>query len=184
MPTDLQFFPAGDRAVLVQLGNAIDEAVNDRVRALYRAVLTAADPAIIEAVPAYTTVLVHYRPEVRSFAEMKTFLTDLASKSAAGGNAESGRRILVVPVCYGLHFGPDLWEMEEKLGLHDGISSRLCLSRRHGQPYCLSAAQKAQASHRCRGCRHCGRSDGHLSVGLARRLAHHRQYADPTVRSR
>ena len=45
-------------------------------------------------------------------------------------------------------------------------------------------AQKAQASHRCRGCRHCGRSDGHLSVGLARRLAHHRQYADPTVRSR
>ena len=117
MPTDLQFFPAGDRAVLVQLGNVIDEAVNDRVRALYRAVLAAADPAIIEAVPAYTTVLVHYRPEVRSFAEMKAFLADLASKTASDGNAESGRRILVVPVCYGLHFGPDLWEMEEKLGL-------------------------------------------------------------------
>ena len=117
MPTDLQFFPAGDRAVLVQLGNVIDEAVNDRVRALYRAVLAAADPAIIEAVPAYTTVLVHYRPEVSSFAEMKAFLTDLATKTVAGGNAKSGRRILVVPVCYGLHFGPDLWEMEEKLNL-------------------------------------------------------------------
>ena len=117
MSTDLQFFPAGDRAVLVQLGHAIDEAVNDRVRALYRAILAAADPAIVEAVPAYTTVLVHYRPEVRSFAEMKAFLADLASKKAAGGNAESGRRTLVVPVCYGLHFGPDLWEMEEKLGL-------------------------------------------------------------------
>ena len=117
MTTDLQCFPAGDRAVLVQLGNAIDEAVNDRVRALYRAALAAADPAIIEAVPAYTTVLVHYRPEVRSFAEMKAFLTDLATKTVAGGSAESERRILVVPVCYGLHFGPDLWEMEEKLGL-------------------------------------------------------------------
>lgn len=117
MPTDLQFFPAGDRAVLVQLGNAIDEAVNDRVRALYRAVLAAADPAIIEAVPAYTTVLVHYRPEVRSFAGMKAFLTDLAAKTAADSTAETGRRTLVIPVCYGLHFGPDLWEMEEKLNL-------------------------------------------------------------------
>ncbi|MBO5516572.1 MAG: 5-oxoprolinase subunit PxpB [Firmicutes bacterium] len=117
MPTDLQFFPAGDRAILAQLGKEIDEAVNDRVRTLYRAVLAAADPAIIEAVPAYTTVLVHYRPEVRSFAEMKAFLTDLASKTAADNTAETGRRTLVVPVCYGLHFGPDLWEIEEKLGL-------------------------------------------------------------------
>lgn len=117
MPTDLQFFPAGDRAILAQLGKEIDEAVNDRVRTLYRAVLAAADPAIIEAVPAYTTVLVHYRPEVRSFAEMKAFLADLASKTAADSTAETGRRTLVVPVCYGLHFGPDLWEMEEKLNL-------------------------------------------------------------------
>ena len=117
MTTDLQCFPAGDRAILVQLGNAIDEAVNERVRALYRAVLAAADPAVIEAVPAYTTLLVHYRPELRSFAEMKALLTDLAAKAAADGTAEAGRRTLVVPVCYGLHFGPDLWEMEEKLGL-------------------------------------------------------------------
>ena len=117
MTTDLQCFPAGDRAILVQLGNAIDEAVNDKVRALYRAVLAAADPAVIEAVPAYTTLLVHYRPELRNFAEMKALLTDLAAKAAADGTAEAGRRTLVVPVCYGLHFGPDLWEMEEKLGL-------------------------------------------------------------------
>ncbi len=117
MTTELQFFPAGDRAILVQLGNSIAEATNDNVRALYRAVLAAADPAIIEAVPAYTTLLVHYRPEVRGFADMKALLTDLAAKTAADGSVENGRRTLVVPVCYGLHFGPDLWEMEEKLDL-------------------------------------------------------------------
>jgi len=117
MTTDLQFFPAGDRAVLVKLGDAIDEAVNDRVRALHRAVLAAADPSIIEAVPAYATLLVHYRPEVRRFAEMKAFLTDLAEHAGQSNGTETGRRTLVVPVCYGLHFGPDLWEMEEKLGL-------------------------------------------------------------------
>ena len=117
MTTELQFFPAGDRAVLVKLGDTIAEATNDRVRALYKTVLAAADPAIVESVPAYTTLLVHYRPELRSFAGMKAFLTDLAAKTAADGSAESGRRTLVVPVCYGLHFGPDLWEMEEKLGL-------------------------------------------------------------------
>ena len=46
MMTDLQFFPAGDRAVLVQLGDGISEEVNDRVRSLYRAVIQARLPQI------------------------------------------------------------------------------------------------------------------------------------------
>ena len=91
----------------------ISTVLNEAMRMLVEGV----DPAVIEAVPAYTTLLVHYRPELRNFAEMKALLTDLAAKAAADGTAEAGRRTLVVPVCYGLHFGPDLWEMEEKLGL-------------------------------------------------------------------
>ena len=116
--TDLKFFPAGDRAILVQLGEVIREEVNDRVMLLNRAVQAAADPAVVETVPAYTTLLVHYRPQVRGFAGMRDFLCELAKTALAEGPASAGlRKTLVVPVCYGLHFGPDLWEMEEKLGL-------------------------------------------------------------------
>ncbi len=115
MNTDLKFYPSGDRAVLVQLGDGISEEVNDRVRSLYRAVIQARLPQITEAVPAYSSVLVHFRPELADLEEIKGVIRGLAA-SAGGENADEPR-ILVVPVCYGLHFGPDIWEMEDVLEL-------------------------------------------------------------------
>ena len=122
MSSKPRFFPAGDRAILVQLGTEISEEINDRVMALNRTILASRDPAIVETVPAYATVLVHYRPEARSYSEMKAFLSDLAEKvpervSADENGSGAVRRTLVVPVCYGLHFGPDLWTMQDALGL-------------------------------------------------------------------
>ena len=115
MNSELRFFPAGDRAVLAVLGEEISEEVNDRVRALYQAVCRAEAPQIVEAVPSYTSVLVHYRPELVSYAEMEAYLSSLAVRPADADAVQP--RTLVVPVCYGLHFGPDLWEMEKVLGL-------------------------------------------------------------------
>ena len=107
MKNELRFFPAGDRAVLAVLGEGISEEVNDRVRALYRAVCAANAPQIVEAVPSYTSVLVHYRPELATRKEIRELLTALAEKPAE--SAAVPPRTHVIPVCYGLHFGPDLW---------------------------------------------------------------------------
>ena len=115
MKNELRFFPAGDRAVLAVLGEGISEEVNDRVRALYRAVCAANAPQIVEAVPSYTSVLVHYRPERTTPQEMRELLSSLAEKPAETVTAPP--RTHVIPVCYGLHFGPDLWEMEQTLGM-------------------------------------------------------------------
>ncbi|MBP5749355.1 MAG: 5-oxoprolinase subunit PxpB, partial [Firmicutes bacterium] len=115
MSGELRFFPEGDRAILAVLGECISEEVNGRVRQLYRAVCEAKAPQVVEAVPSYTSVLVHYRPELASYAQMKDFLSSLYDPAAAGAAAQP--RTFCVPVCYGLHFGPDLWEMEKALGL-------------------------------------------------------------------
>ena len=115
MSSGLQFFRAGDRAILAKLGEGISEEVNDRVMALYRAILRADAPQIVEAVPSYTSVLVHYKPELVSYEEMQELLASLADLPA--DDAAAKPRIFEVPVCYGLHFGPDLWVMEEELGL-------------------------------------------------------------------
>ena len=115
MGSGLQFFRSGDAAILAVLGDGVSEEVNDRVMALYRAVLQAKTPQIVEAVPSYTSLLVHYRPELASYADMQELLGALAQLPAEETAAEP--RTVEVPVCYGLHFGPDLWEMEETLGL-------------------------------------------------------------------
>ena len=115
MNGELHFFPAGDAAILAVLGEGISEEVNDRVRQLYRAVCDAKAPQVVEAVPSYTSVLVHYRPELASYAEMKALLSSLYDPAAAAAAAQP--RTFLIPVCYGLHFGPDLWEMQETLGL-------------------------------------------------------------------
>ena len=115
MKNELRFFPAGDRAVLAVLGEGISGEVNDRVRALYRAICAADAPQIVEAVPSYTSVLVHYQPELATPQEMRELLSSLAEQSAEA--AAAAPRTHIIPVCYGLHFGPDLWEMEKTLGM-------------------------------------------------------------------
>ena len=115
MNSELRFFPAGDKAILAVLGEGISEEVNDRVMALYRAVCRTGAPQIVEAVPSYTSVLVHYRPEMVSYEEIKELLASLAELPADSAAAKP--RVFEVPVCYGLHFGPDLWVMEKELGL-------------------------------------------------------------------
>lgn len=115
MRSGLRFFRSGDAAILAVLGEGISEEVNDRVMALYRAVLRANVPQIVEAVPSYTSLLVHYRPELASYADMQDLLVSLAESPAEETAAKP--HTVEVPVCYGLHFGPDLWEMEKELGL-------------------------------------------------------------------
>ena len=113
--TGIRFYRAGDRAILAVLGDEIREDINDRVGDLYQALRAERDPALVEAVPSYAAVLVHYRPEMRSYEAMCSYLTDLSGR--VGGQRERAPRTVVIPVCYGLHFGPDLWEMEEKLAM-------------------------------------------------------------------
>lgn len=61
--------PLGDSAILIQLGDTINPALNQRVHAL-DAILQNI-PAIIETVPAYCTLLVHYDPLATTYNQIK-----------------------------------------------------------------------------------------------------------------
>ncbi|HTE48091.1 MAG TPA: carboxyltransferase domain-containing protein, partial [Gemmatimonadaceae bacterium] len=109
----MHFAPLGDRAVMITLGNAISEATHRRVRAV-TARLTARPPAgIIDVVPAFASVAVHYDPFLAGrhegaspFRDMVTaleeFLADIAD------DALPSPRLVDIPVCYGGELGPDL----------------------------------------------------------------------------
>ncbi|MGN0371499.1 MAG: 5-oxoprolinase subunit PxpB [Enterocloster sp.] len=105
----LSLKPVGDRAVLAELGNRIDEEINRRVMALEALVReVCADPGsgIVETVPAFSSLLVTYDPVRTDFEEVAGRLRKLSRH--LDGKRKAGDRIAEIPVCYGGSFGEDL----------------------------------------------------------------------------
>ena len=98
--------PLGDSSLLVQLGDEIDITINQRVHGL--ATLIAADPieGVIETVPAYGTLLIHYDPLILSYSKIKQWARSKLEQIQASQHTRSRR--LEVPVKYGGEHGPDL----------------------------------------------------------------------------
>ena len=98
--------PLGDSSALVQLGDEIDFSINQRVHTLANLIDASALDGIIETVPAYGTLLVHYDPLILSYAQVKNYLR---ARIAQVEESDSRKpRQVEVPVRYGGEFGPDL----------------------------------------------------------------------------
>ena len=57
-----RFLPAGDKALCVELGDAISPEINQRVRSLFLAVEKQLIPGITDVVPTYRSILIYYDP--------------------------------------------------------------------------------------------------------------------------
>lgn len=96
---------SGDTALAVEFGRGIDPAVNRQVLALDRSVATEAIAGVLETVPTYRSLLVHYDPLLVDFAALSEKLLVLAQRPVP---AETGIRRWRVPVVYGGDYGIDL----------------------------------------------------------------------------
>jgi len=96
----------GDSAVLVQLGDEIDLTVNQHVHTLANLITTSAVKGIIETIPAYATLLVHYDPLALSFTQIKNILREKLNQIQENESRQPRR--IEVPVRYGGEFGVDL----------------------------------------------------------------------------
>ena len=103
---DAKFLISGDTAVSVQLGDEISLEVNQKVRGLM--VNLTKDPinGITEMVPTYASLMVHYRPQVIRFGELKQEIEKrLGSMEKI---TDCGGIVKEIPICYGGELGPDL----------------------------------------------------------------------------
>jgi inhibitor of KinA len=96
----------GDRAVVVELGDRIAEETFDRVQTLSRCLAQTPIPAMVEYVPAYTTVTIYYDPLCATYADMCLAIEQLILE--ANASAPIVARTVEIPVCYGGEFGTDL----------------------------------------------------------------------------
>jgi inhibitor of KinA len=100
------FRPAGDSALLVELGAAIDLALNRRVHALDRRLAASPLPGVVETVPAYCSILIHYDPLRLTSASVIAWAQAAAQDLKT--TIDEGGRLVEIPTVYGGDSGPDL----------------------------------------------------------------------------
>lgn len=116
-------FPCGDSAVTIRIGNTISEAINREVVALVHALQCKQLPGVLEIVPAYCAVSVHYDPLLLSYEQLLDALQQLDVTIDDG--QPIARRIVEIPVCYGGVFGPDLSFVAQ----HNGLTEEEVIQR-------------------------------------------------------
>jgi KipI family sensor histidine kinase inhibitor len=108
-----RFLPAGDAGLVVELGDAIDPAINAAVLGLDAALAAAAVPGIVETVPTYRSLLIEYDPRVIEPARLVERVRALRHAPAVLAPPRRFR----VPVAFGGVHGEDLDFVARQTGL-------------------------------------------------------------------
>lgn len=125
----VQFYPLGDSAVTVVLGETIQESTHQRVRQLVLALEAGPLPGVVDCVPAFTSVTVHYDAVCTSYTDiveqLQSLLLGLSEQPLCSSN------VVIIPVCYGGVYGPDLSFVAD----HNGITQEDVVRIHTGSEY-------------------------------------------------
>ncbi len=108
------FHPCGDGAILLTFADAFDLATNRYIHQLAAALKAQQNPAILDLVPAYTTLLIHFNPLQLSHAEARQWVQQ--QLTAIPADALPAAQLVEIPVVYGGTHGMDLDDMAQHLG--------------------------------------------------------------------
>ena len=112
--SDVRYLVSGDCAVCVEFGNKICPDINTKIRAFKIAVEKSGIEGIVETVPTYRSLLVHYKPEVIGFKELTEKFEELMGSIS---NIQiPPPTVIEIPVLYGGEMGPDI----ENVASHNG----------------------------------------------------------------
>jgi inhibitor of KinA len=121
--------PLGDSALLIQLGEEIDITINQRVHALNALLQATSFDGILETVPAYCTLLVHYDPLRLTFDQAARWVRGQMER--VDDSPHRTPRKLEVPVRYGGASGADLEAVSASKGISPADVIRLHSEREY-----------------------------------------------------
>ena len=128
-----RFLPAGDKALAVELGDGISPEINRRVRDFFLAIEKQRIEGIVELIPTYRSILVHYDPLRLNLSELEERLRDLEEHT---DTAEvSMPKVVEFPLVYGGEYGPDLGYVAG----HNGLSEEEVIAIHSGDDYLVYA---------------------------------------------
>ena len=114
--------PLGESALLLRFGEGLDAATNARVHAASAALQAAHLPGIVDIVPAYATLALHYDPALWTSDDGSApwrHIADAVRTVFAHATAPASRTSVAIeiPVSYGGAFGPDLDDVARRAQL-------------------------------------------------------------------
>lgn len=110
----IRFLPCGDTALAVEFGHQIDRAVNEAVLALDARLASMALEGIVETVPTFRSLLIHYDPLTLAPATLQGRVEEAL---ASGGETARAERRWHIPACYEGDLAPDLDDVARETGL-------------------------------------------------------------------
>lgn len=123
----VRFLDGGESCLVVELGDAIDLAVNRQVRALGLALEQARVKGVLEAVPTYRSLAIYYDPLTIDREALRAQVGTLYG--SLGDQDDQTPRVVEVPTVYGGAYGPDL----EFVARHSGLAPDEVI-RLHAEP--------------------------------------------------
>lgn len=111
---DYKLLLAGDTAIVVEFGDQIDRRLNARVLSLARNLNERCLEGLIETVPTFRSLMVHYDPLVLPLESLTNCIADLMS--VIKPNDDHGR-LWHMPACYDPGLAPDLDHVSAQTGL-------------------------------------------------------------------
>ena len=129
--SEVRYLVSGDSSVCVEFGNEISPDINRTIRAFKIAVEKSGIPGIVETVPTYRSLLVHYKPEVIGF---QAITEKFKSLMGTLDNIEiPPPTVIEIPVLYGGEMGPDI----ENVASHNGKTVEEVIKIHTSQEYLI-----------------------------------------------
>lgn len=112
--SDYRLLPAGDTALSVEFGDRIDREVSGLVLSLARRLAEAKIAGVIECVPTFRSLMVHYDPLLVPHAALSARIAKLTQGLRVADVAGRSWRL---PVCYDESVAPDLADVAARMNL-------------------------------------------------------------------
>ncbi len=125
----MRFLSAGDRALVVEFGETIDRELSSAVLRLAACLDAAAIRGIVETVPTFRSLMVHYDPLLTRRAELERRIAGLLDHMP---EPRRTARLWRIPFCAEGEYAPDLAEVARLAGLTtDDVVARHSAVRYH-----------------------------------------------------
>ncbi|MSO54507.1 MAG: 5-oxoprolinase subunit PxpB [Rhodospirillales bacterium] len=112
----------GDTALVVEFGRTVDRRINDRVLSLDAQIRSVKLKGVVETVPTFRSLMIHYDPIATAAAELERTVRGLLGHSRI---ADKPARQWRIPVCYDAEYAPDLADVAARTGLDPADVIRL-----------------------------------------------------------
>ena len=129
---DYRIQPVGDCAMTIVFGQEIDPEISRIVRNTRKNLSQKNIEGVTEYVQTYTSLMVHYDALVIGYDELSERLAKELSRMEIK-KEDAQKRTILIPVCYGGEYGPDL----PTVCAHSGLSEEEVIRRHTDRDYLI-----------------------------------------------